>query len=499
MNKNNNEPALIYAIRNNSDIRIINKILDFKPDINLQDNDGYTALMYAIKENNIEIINKILNFKPDINLQNKYDKTALMYAIKENNIEIINKILDFNPDINLQDDDGDTALMYAIKENNIEIIHKILNLKPNINLQNKYGITDLMYIIVKHIDTTSSILNSIINKMLDLNPNFDLQDDYGTTALMVAIEYCTPEIILKILDLKFNINLQHNDGDTALMIAIKHCTPEIINKILDLKPNVDLKNKNGDTALNMAMSQNISQNIINRLILMTNGNYYEEDSDNFSSIITEINTLPKINRVKDCKNENLITLESYMDNDNPIMIYYLNKNKFEHAGCITIDEYNNHIDSGLNTSIPSNLMSIYTKPKDFNISGIGCKPTGKIVLKLPFNNMYITYGSGERIKQEYYINKIWYALPLYGGKKRRVGNLSGIFGVNMNHGQIPGEIIYKLFRKDEIQKNIIVKETNDYPLYLYNNNSIKTLIDIIGEENTLELFVNNSLSHLKIE
>ena len=51
----------------------------------------------------------------------------------------------------------------------------------------------------------------------------------------------------------------------------------------------------------------------------------------------------------------------------------------------------------------------------------------------------------------------WYALPLYGGKRRRIGNISELYAQSMNHGQIPGYIVYKLFTKDEIEQGVIVK------------------------------------------
>ena len=41
--------------------------------------------------------------------------------------------------------------------------------------------------------------------------------------------------------------------------------------------------------------------------------------------------------------------------------------------------------------------------------------------------------------------------------RRRVGNLSEIYAQSMNHGQIPGFVIYKLFTKDEIEQGVVVK------------------------------------------
>ena len=98
-------------------------------------------------------------------------------------------------------------------------------------------------------------------------------------------------------------------------------------------------------------------------------------------------------------------------------------------------------------------MSIYTKPK-YNkdiLTGITGKPTTKIFVKLPHNQIYISLLSAYRILHE--PNQHWYAFPLFENKRRRLGNIKGIYGASMNHGQIPGFYLYKLYTKEEILKN----------------------------------------------
>jgi hypothetical protein len=127
-------------------------------------------------------------------------------------------------------------------------------------------------------------------------------------------------------------------------------------------------------------------------------------------------------------------------------------------------------------------MTIYTTPKysDEYLTGVSGKPTGRIVVRLPQNQIYVTSGSVKRMLSSNI--KEWYALPLFGGKRRRIGNLRGIFGSSMNHGQIPGFIVYKLYTKDEILKNIIVEENeDDYPM-TFTFDKFKTLLDIFDEK-----------------
>jgi outer membrane protein assembly factor BamB len=96
--------------------------------------------------------------------------------------------------------------------------------------------------------------------------------------------------------------------------------------------------------------------------------------------------------------------------------------------------------------------------------------------------------------------KIWYALPLIGGKKRRIGNLSGTYGINMNHGQVPGFQVFKLFSREDIKTGVRVEETlADYcihpEMYLLQN-----MLEGNGYKDTSELTTRivDTLSNLYV-
>ena len=224
--------------------------------------------------------------------------------------------------------------------------------------------------------------------------------------------------------------------------------------------------------------------------------FIEEDTLDTENFISDSNSLILEPESKDpdtwinnnCySNASIISGESLSQSNysDVFTIKLLNKTgKFEKGECILKSEFKENMKSDIG-EIPINLMAIYTKPynplKDEDyITGVTSKPTGRFIIKLPSTiPIYITLGSAIRIFKEK--NNIWYALPLFGGKRKRIGNIAGSFGSSRNHGQIPGFIIYKLFTKDEIKKNIKVKETtSDYPLSLYVYNNLETLFDILG-------------------
>lgn len=167
-----------------------------------------------------------------------------------------------------------------------------------------------------------------------------------------------------------------------------------------------------------------------------------------------------------CANDDLISMEPYKSIEETIQIFTLNnQNEYKTSACISYSELYSLLksdnDSIINQKDPMPLVikSIYQVPLDgsCDTSGRGCIATGKIVIKMPPNNIYITHGSFMRILSR--PEHEWYALPLYGGKKRRIGNVSEIYASSVDHGQVPGYRVYKLFTKTEIEQGVEVKVT----------------------------------------
>jgi hypothetical protein len=215
--------------------------------------------------------------------------------------------------------------------------------------------------------------------------------------------------------------------------------------------------------------------------------YSEEDTLDYTETQTDpssINGSDSDSIASSCMNIDPYTLSDFTDEPDLVIIKVLNSsNKFDKGECITremlIQILESHENDALNYDndnpteyTPQNIMTIWSSPKDLNKAGYGGKPTSKWVFKLP-NLMFITIGSLKRILQNKNVNT-WYALPLYNGKARRIGNIYGIIGVSMNHGQLPGFKIYKLFTKEEVKSGIVAKETlDDYGLIIPPNGNKK--------------------------
>jgi hypothetical protein len=233
---------------------------------------------------------------------------------------------------------------------------------------------------------------------------------------------------------------------------------------------------------------------------------YEEDNENF-------NPLMIIEKIKDaenmsCPNTSVITFETLNVTEPDITLIKTknNNNSFVEGFCISKSEIIEALKSDLDTLSPTYIMSIYTTPKRMKdrSTGFTGKATGKIIIRLT-NNMYITLGSAYRLLHSK--DKILYALPLFGGNKKRIGNVQSLYGASMNHGAIPGEIIFKLYTKSEIENGVtVIENRNDYPLSLFINYQTQTLFNILGldeledslsiKEKILINFINSIIKYL---
>lgn len=189
---------------------------------------------------------------------------------------------------------------------------------------------------------------------------------------------------------------------------------------------------------------------------------YEEDidfSDNYnfqtsSASAMDFEDTPFVIQ-SECSNINIETLDPFGDDTLPelitIKVYNQNKKSFGSGLCLTFSQFERFRND------PDNWNSVYSKPKGSTTDSTGGEttvPLNKLVLKLPINNIYISAKSCRKIQDFDKANNfpiVLYALPLFEGRRRRIGNVVGMIGASMNHGQVPGSIIYKIFTKSEMK------------------------------------------------
>jgi ankyrin repeat protein len=193
------------------------------------------SCLYSKKLSSNTIVETLLEQnKIDINLQNKDGYSALILASRHSgttSTEETVKLLLKEPiiDINLQDKHGWSALIWASQfsrnRSTIETVKMLLeNSDININLQDKYGWTALMFAAISsNFYSTEDTVKLLLDKS---NININLRADNSWSALTLAIRNLdtssTVETIIKLLKCpKIDISVKDKNGETPLIILIK--------------------------------------------------------------------------------------------------------------------------------------------------------------------------------------------------------------------------------------------------------------------------------------
>ncbi len=100
----------IIKVAENGDINELTKLIEAKANIDIQDYDGDTALIYASRYRKFECTTKLISAKVNIDIQNSHGNTALILASFYGHIECIAKLIDAKANIDIQNKCGYTAI-----------------------------------------------------------------------------------------------------------------------------------------------------------------------------------------------------------------------------------------------------------------------------------------------------------------------------------------------------------------------------------------------------
>ena len=246
----NNETFLIYIIKNNL-LPLMKVILEYDSlDINKITGEQKNALYYAIELNRQFFVKLLLN-NEKINVKNNRNIKMPYFelSISKNNYLITLELLK-NEDININYGKYEYPLIYAL-DNNTHLLQLLLE-NPSIDININSKISRHSFIekcfILKSFEIIKYIIinKKIINKYAFMNLLIDLENH---ELLNIFIDN----------NKDFKINTKDSNGDTILIRAVVKNLQLCVNKILTVySDNIDIsiKNKQNKTALDIAIEDN---------------------------------------------------------------------------------------------------------------------------------------------------------------------------------------------------------------------------------------------------
>ncbi|XP_037089662.1 LOW QUALITY PROTEIN: KN motif and ankyrin repeat domain-containing protein 1-like, partial [Pollicipes pollicipes] len=156
--------------------------------VNMADNNGNTAMHYAVSHGNFDVVSVLLDSKvADAQRQNNAGYTCIMLLSlaqigSETHRQVVRRLFQ-SGDVNVRaKQHGQTALMLAVSHGRLDMVKLLLEAGADVNIQDEDGSTSLM--------CASEHGHAAIVRLLLAHPECDTQltDNDGCTALQVAME-----------------------------------------------------------------------------------------------------------------------------------------------------------------------------------------------------------------------------------------------------------------------------------------------------------------------
>ena len=227
--------ALMEAVRTGN-IEIAKLLIEHNSDINIKNKDGKNMIMIACEKGNEEMFNILIENNADINEKSSWGASALIYASEKGNINIMQYLIDNGIDVNGKaDDNGDTPLLWAVTgENPYEASKLLIENGADINATNDSGVAPATILAA----STPKVVKLLKNNGADLDTKF--LDYYPPIA--IAAGAGNLEIVKALVENGADVNYYPNDINyTAIFHAIDQHNYEVAEYLF--KNGVDLNIK----------------------------------------------------------------------------------------------------------------------------------------------------------------------------------------------------------------------------------------------------------------
>ena len=116
-------------------------LIQYGADINLQNKNGFTALMLSVIYNNMSTVSLLLKYDADITKKSVDGWSSLMLASRFDNWEVVDRISKTNfyileSEIDQCNDSGETALMLASLHGHTEVVKLLIKAGARVNISN---------------------------------------------------------------------------------------------------------------------------------------------------------------------------------------------------------------------------------------------------------------------------------------------------------------------------------------------------------------------------
>jgi ankyrin repeat protein len=180
--------ALFKCIKNDEGVKWMQSLIDAGADVAIEDEGGWTPLIYACVNGSMEMVRLLVRNGADINHIPEDGWTALHTVVQNGLVEQTKFLLQEGAHVNLPTgDDHETPLHIAARTDHVEIVRELLNMHANTEWTTKNGNETALHIASRlgHVDIVRELLKEGADPTKEISKN--------RTALELATKYNSDE------------------------------------------------------------------------------------------------------------------------------------------------------------------------------------------------------------------------------------------------------------------------------------------------------------------
>ncbi|KAH6675716.1 ankyrin repeat-containing domain protein, partial [Halenospora varia] len=222
-------------------VSLVSQKIEETVDMNEQDTQGYTPLMYAIRRNNVEAARLVIEHGGNVNYQfeqGSQTTTPLICAIQKNGSEMVALLLSYGANVNTPNWRGQTPLLIASMMNNLELAKLLLQN----GARNDVKDGDLRTPLSKAAENGNA---TIVTMLIEAGCKIDSVDGRGRTPLCWASLMGHEPVVRLLLTHNADPNYQDERCYNPLLWALQGRHQTVAVLLIESGADVDVADDNG--------------------------------------------------------------------------------------------------------------------------------------------------------------------------------------------------------------------------------------------------------------
>ena len=262
--------ALVTALACNAPAWPASALAGTAADVNARQNDGSTALLWAVYQGDADRVSTLLRAGADVSLANEFGATPLSEAARTGNTQILGVLLKAGANPRAVNQEGETALHEVARTGNIEAAKLLLKDGANIDARETWGGQTPLHWAASQ--NQPAMIRFLISKGADPDARAAVRDWQrrvtaegrpkdmnrgGFTPLLFAARDGYVDSVNALLQGRADINRPDPDGTTPLLLTLINGHWDTAKLLIEAGANVNDWDFWGQSPLYIAVDMNI--------------------------------------------------------------------------------------------------------------------------------------------------------------------------------------------------------------------------------------------------